>query len=79
MRHVTFQRKPNGAANAAFGAVVVVSNGLHCRVFTVVFESDEKFIADGQVWRLSTLVVQFVVGSLQEVEHGQEDRLGRSE
>jgi len=36
----------NGAANAAFGAIVIVGEGLHGVVLAVVFQGDEEFIAD---------------------------------
>ena len=69
----------NGAANGTFGAVIIVGDGLHGHVFSVVFQGDDEFIADGQVGRFSTGLVQFVVGGLQDVEHHLEDRFGRSD
>ena len=65
----------NGAANAAFGAIIIVGEGLHGDVFAVVFQGDEEFIADGQVGRFAAGLVQFVVGGLQNVEQLYRSRM----
>ena len=69
----------NGAANTAFIALIVVGDGLHRHVFPIVFEGDQEFITDAQVIRFAASFVQFGVGSVQDVEHGLEDRFGRSD
>ena len=52
----------NGAADGAFATVIVISNGLHGGVFPIVFQGDEKFVADAQAIRLAAGFVQGVVG-----------------
>jgi len=53
-------------------------NRFYCGIFPVVFQGDEELGTDGQVGRLATLLVQFVVCGPQDVEHGLEDSFGRS-
>jgi len=43
----------NGAANGTLRAIVIVGDGFHRHVFSVVFQGEEEFIADGQVGRLA--------------------------
>ena len=62
-----------------FRAIVIVGKGLHRHVFSVVFQGDEEFIADGQVGWFSSGLVQCVAGGLQDVEHHLEDGFGRSD
>ena len=69
----------NGAADGAFGAIIVIGDGLHGGVFPIVFEGDEEFITDAQVIRLAAGFVQLSVGGVQNVEHGLEDRFGRAD
>ena len=69
----------NGAANAVFGAIIIVGEGLHRNVFAVVFQGDEEFIADGQVVRFASGLVQCAVGGLQYVEHQVKDGFSRSD
>ena len=69
----------DGAANAAFCALIVVGDGFHRDVFTVVFEGDEKFVADGEAGRFAVRFVEFVVGGLQNIEHLEEYGFGGSD
>jgi len=43
----------NGEPNVAFGTIIIVGEELHGDVFSVVFQGDEEFIADGQVGRFA--------------------------
>ena len=69
----------NGAANGAFVALIVIGDGLHGHVFPVVFEGDEQLITDAQVVWFAAVFMQFVVGGLQNLEHGVEDGFRRSD
>ena len=68
-----------GAADGALATAIVVGNGLHGDVFPIVFQGEEKFVADAQVIGFAAGFVQGIVGGLQNVEHGLEDGLGRSD
>ena len=68
-----------GAADGALATVIVVGNGPHGDVFPIVFQGEEEFVADAQVIGFAAGFVQGIVGGLQNVEHGLEDGLGRSD
>ena len=63
----------DGATDGTFGAVIVDTDVFHCSVFAVVLQSDEQFVAESEVGRLSTVCVQLIEGGLQDIHHRLED------